>query len=152
MNQLDLFGAAVATPHPPPPAVIAKARPAETIPTPPTLEWARILAQHADVSTRVMVHCSAIWTGLVLESLALGSAGQYFLMKDKTVRDALADPGRKARYVYMTPRDALALHARHPMVMTTKGTHSCTYRFAEPGEDAPTDLPLPSMTIGPEID
>ncbi len=63
-----------------------------------------------------MVQCSALYTGVVLESLALGPDGQHWLMADKTIRDVQADPGRRGRYVYLTPRDAIALHTRHPMI------------------------------------
>ena len=149
--QLDLFGAAQPSP-PPPPVVTAKAGPAEIIPPAPTVEWERLLRRHQDVSTRVMVECCKLWTGMVLESLALGPTGQYLLMKDKTLSECGADPGRTARYVYVTPRQALAMHAKHPMIKIGGGTHSCIYRLAEPGEDAPADLPLPPMTIGPEVD
>lgn len=112
--QLDLFGAP--QPAPPPPTRPVPRRAAEPVPTPATIPWARLLAAHPDVATRVMVQCSALYTGVVLESLALGPAGQHWLMADKTIRDVQADPGRRGRYVYLTPRDAIALHTRHPMI------------------------------------
>jgi hypothetical protein len=151
--QLDLFGATQPSPPPPPPVVTAKARPAEIIPRPPTVEWERLLRRYAEISTTVMVQCSTLWTGVVLEALTRGNDQQYWLMGDKTIREMKPSPGEQAaRYVYIRPRDALALHAKHPMIKIRGGTHSCMYRFAEPGEDAPADLPLPPMTIGPEVD
>lgn len=150
--QLDMFATPAPAPRPAPPATTtAKAPTAELIPPPPTVQWARLLARHMDVSTRVMVQCSSLYTGIVLEVLALGTQGQHWLMKDHTIRENSTNLGVRSRIIYVTPRQAIAMHARHPMIMTTKGSHCCSYRLADPGEAAPAELPLPPATIGPEV-
>jgi hypothetical protein len=52
------------------------------------------------------------------------------------------DPRQRA--VYRTALDVWEMHARRPLIPVSIGTHSITYRFAKPREDALAVPPLPA--------
>ena len=149
-GQLDLFGAAgstlaIALPPTPGPQAI------RIVPVAPSVEWERLLRRHPDLSTTVIITCSDLCQGEVIETLLLGPHRNYWLMRDRSIREMTGNQDRRGRHVFLTPRQGVALHARHRLIREAGGSHSCRYRLARPGEAAPDDLELPPATVGPEI-
>ena len=120
--QLDLF-AAPAPSIPPAPAIV-RAPLADIIPRAPSVAWERLLRQHPDIATTVIVTCGDRCTGVIIETLLLGPERNYWLTSD---------------------------HPRHPLIRVKTGTHAGFYRLAAEGEIAPSDLEVPPATIGPEM-
>ncbi len=147
--QLDLFGATL--PAPPPMPRIVPAAPMELIPPALTVPWAKLLREHEAISTTVVVLCSGLYTGEVLETLLFGPERNFWLMKNHTIMEQKGNDGQPGRHVFLTPRDGIKFHTKYPLIKTKGGTHACFYRLARPGEVAPVDMDLPPMTIGPEI-
>jgi hypothetical protein len=143
--QLDLFGDVTPAALPPPPVI------APFFPRPPTVEWQRrlVACEHA---RKVTVLVSWIWTGVVVETLADGARGRWFLHSDGFIQDVTPDPGAVGRCVFLNPHQAQDIHARHPMIMTgPDGSHCALYRFAGAGEAAPAELPLPPAVENCEL-
>ena len=151
-NQLDLFGlgtqapADAPQPRPTGPAVLPV-----LIPTPPSLEWAKLL-------TRIMtthatwIHVSRLWTRVVAETLCDGPDGRWGWHNERGLITFPVDPGCRARIVYLDPAAAEALHRRHPLIrIGTSGGSAARFRFSEPGEIAPSDLDLP-LTVSLTFD
>lgn len=135
----DLFSYAPARP-----AVEVKAPPPAPEPflDPPTIQWARRLAEAGTgLELRIMVHLR--WTQEVREVLSLGSEGRWCLHKDGQIKPIAVDAASHARIVYLDPEAAAALHRRFRLIPLGGGTHSMTYRFARPGEAAAGVLALP---------
>lgn len=127
------------------PATIAPPAAREFIPTPPTLEWARKLAL-SETGHRTVIFVSTLWTGVVIECLSDPKLGRLLLHRDGTIQHIAPDHGARGRTIYMDARQALALHARHPLLpVGCAGTHSARFRFAETGEQPPATLPLPEQ-------
>lgn len=145
--QTDLFAAfrpAAPPPTPRPP-------PAEIIPAPPTIAWGRLLAQHPDIATTVLITCHDLYTGMVLESLLINVERQYWLMADHTIRELIGRGSQPGRHIFMNVKQGLAFHARHPLIWVKGGTKAGFYRLAGPGEAAPAELELPAKTLPFEV-
>lgn len=140
--QLDIFAPA-ATTQEAPPAPVAQPAP-ELTPVAPTLAWARRLSASPH-GRQVTVLVSWLWTGEVVESLSDGEWGRCLLHRDGRIEVIAPDPGAIGRTVFLDPRRAQQLHARHPLIcIGIAGTHSARFRFAEPAQTAPATLELPA--------
>ena len=144
---LDLFG----TPAPPVAQPVAQATKtagaSKPTVTPPTLPWARELTEAGVDGTTIWINVSLLNTGVVVESLSRGASSRQLLYADGRIEDIAPDPGQRGRRIFLGPDTAKALHAKHPLIRHGAfGTHSATYRFAAPGEQAPAKLWLPDGT------
>ena len=137
--QLDLFGA--------PPRPAAKPEPPKLprhhFPTPPTMAWARELTAAGEVGHAVTLMVSLLWTGVVVEALALGADRRVLLHADGRIQDIKPDAGQRGRIIYLSAEKALELHKTKQLVPLTIADQAGWYRFAAKGEAAEAALPLP---------
>lgn len=149
--QLDLFAApapaAPSRPAAPAPAPVL----ADIIPRAPSVAWERLLRQHPDIATTVIVTCGDLCQGQIIETLLLGPDRNYWLTHDHQILEKRGNNQPPGRHIFLKVRQGIALHARHPLIRVKNGTHAGFYRLAAPGEAAPAELEVPPATIGPEI-
>lgn len=146
-QQIDLFSRLLVAPVQGvangPSTLSPPAEPREFVPTPPTLEWAKLLSR-SEAGHETIIFVSTLWTGVVVECLCDPQLGRLLLYRDGTIQSITPDHGTRGRTVYLDARRALDLHARRPLIpVDAGGTHAARYRFARLGEDAPHLLPLP---------
>lgn len=116
--------------------------PVEHYPTPPTLEWAKLLTAYGPLPVILMP--GRFMTGVILETLSVGLTGRWGIRNDGAIVSFPADGGSRARIVYLTFDKAREMHMGHPMLpLGPLGEDSGRYRFAEPGETTPIELELP---------
>lgn len=146
-QQIDMFSrlavAPVQGPAVGPSTISPPEKQREFIPTPPTLEWAKLLAR-SEVGHETIIFVSHLWTGVVKEVLCDPQLGRLLLEKEGRIREIPPDRGARGRVVYMDARQALDLHARRRLVPIGSGGSSARqYRLAQPGERVPELLALP---------
>ena len=151
-TQLSLFGAPTTTPaartlplprhaepsRAAPPAAPAREPPADPFPVPDA--WQHKLSRAGYPEPIVVV--SALYTEQILEALA-GADGQLMLWRDGRITQA-APADWPPRRRFLTPEEARALHATHPLVVIGWPLEQTLHlRLARPGDAVLPELPLP---------
>jgi len=87
----------------------------------------------------------------VIETLVVDGATEHWLLRDGMIEARGGRGFPPCRRVFMTVRQGLALHARHPLVWEKGGTKAGFYRLALAGEVVPAELRLPALTPAWEL-
>ena len=161
LMQLDIFGApavpvdpetGVMRPTAPPKMNVAAPAARGAVPPLPlprrTAEWEALLAS-SEAAADIVVFCSTLWTGVVLEVLSCPKHGRKHLDATGVVGEYPPDTAF-GRIVYANPGMLRAWHWKRSLkAIGAAGTHGARFRFTEAAGSDRLILPYPLQEKAP---